>query len=112
MYELVFLDLFRYYFPRRRLKTTVSSSPPPPSLLPPHCQPLPDIFSGVVAYLHGYAEEEEEERRERERYLVAYNGDVSSAIDQHTTHVICRTGAQVSSRQCDWMYNNYYYTEL
>lgn len=113
---IIFLDtIFRYYFPRSHVVSSstsslpsTSSQPPPPqptsssvsssSLLPSTCQPLPDIFSGVVAYLHGY-EGEERERRERERYLVAYDGDVTSDITDQTTHIIVRTGAQVSSCQ-------------
>lgn len=101
------IPTYIHYFPRARPKTsTLSRTPPtssssshPPttpslhSLLPPHCQPLPEIFSGVVAYLYGYSGEEER-RRERERYLVAYNGDVTSAIDDSTTHIICRAGAE------------------
>ena len=80
-----------------------TSSHPPPSLLPPHCQPLPDIFSGVVAYLHGY-EGEEMRRRERERYLVAYDGDVATDITDQTTHIIVRTGSEVSSWRHDICY--------
>ena len=49
------------------------------------------MFSGVVAYLHGY----EGLKRERERYVVAYDGDVTSDITDRTTHIIVRTGAQV-----------------
>ena len=48
-----------------------------------------------MAYLYGY-EGVEEERRERERYLVAYDGDVTSDLTDLTTHIIVRTGAQVS----------------
>jgi hypothetical protein len=53
------------------------------------------LFSEVVAYLHGY-EGREGESRERERYLVTYNGDVTGSVDSNTTHIIVRTGAEVS----------------
>ena len=83
------LNYSSYYFPRGRQTPRAASSSS--SLLPPGCQPLPDIFTGVVAYLHGY-----EEGGGRERYLVAYNGDVCSGIDESTTHIICKAGAEAS----------------
>ena len=108
---MLFLDIvFRYYFPRSHASSSSSSLPttashippphlpspphPPSSLLPSGCKPLPDVFSGVVAYLHGY-EGDEGLKRERERYVVAYDGDVTSDVADQTTHIIVRTGAQV-----------------
>ena len=108
---MLFLDIvFRYYFPRSHASSSSSSLPttashippphlpspphPPTSLLPSGCKPLPDVFSGVVAYLHGY-EGDEGLKRERERYVVAYDGDVTSDVTDLTTHIIVRTGAQV-----------------
>lgn len=99
VHQLALTDWLSYYHPRANIQPPTITSPPPPSLnspvslLPPICQPLPDIFTGVVAYLHGYMEQEE---RTRGRYLVAYNGDVCSAIGSSTTHVICKAGSKVS----------------
>lgn len=94
MTTLIILYELSYYFPRVKHKSP-PPAPPTSSLLPAGCEPLPDIFSGVVAHLHGF-EGEEGRRRRCERYLVAYDGDVSPHIDGSTTHVICREGSEVS----------------
>ena len=108
-------NIIRYYFTRHTHKprarsyslspTSHHSSPstsydhPFSSLLP--VNPLPDIFTGVMAYLYGY-EREEEQRRERERYLIAYDGDITNdIIDHNTTHIIVRAGVKVNTLVCN-----------
>lgn len=76
------------------LHPSPSSSHQGPSLLP--LDPLPDIFTGVVAYLYGY-EGEEKQRRERERYLIAYDGVITNDINDNTTHIIVRSGVKPPS---------------
>lgn len=87
------LNLFRYYFSRvsRASKLSPSaakpSSPPSSSLLPPGCDPLPDVFTDMVIGFHGLSVDEE---RELTRYIVAYNGEAAgNTPTAATTHVLC-----------------------
>ena len=58
------------------------------SLLPPDCDPLPDIFTGVVVCFHG----DSELKSQLSRYIIAYNGDMTDTVDSSTTHLVYKKG--------------------
>ncbi|XP_065892694.1 chromodomain-helicase-DNA-binding protein 1-like isoform X2 [Dysidea avara] len=82
------IPTYIYYFARHR---TTAKSTDRPSVMRSHdpnmevSQPLPDIFTSCVVHLYGF---NEAEQRRLARYVVAYNGDVSSSVSNEVTHVV------------------------
>lgn len=73
--------------------TTPDSDPPPASsfvssLLPAGCDPLPDLFSGLVFGFHGVSAEE---RERLERFILAYDGETRGDTESpKITHLVCK----------------------
>ena len=88
------IPVFIYYFPRdgaprnaapSELSVCSSGAQVPLSSLSGCDASLPDLFTGVIAYLHDMPDED---RKRWTRLIVAYNGDVCNTIDDSTTHII------------------------
>ena len=93
------LTVCSYYFPHSQTSTshTIASSTPytsstPTISTPSHhsfprgCSPLPDIFTGLLFYLH---ELDPQLTSTLTRYITAYDGNISDNIAMETTHILC-----------------------
>ena len=63
------------------------SSPSPSHLLPAECTALANIFTGMCFFFWEVGSVER--IKQLSHYIVAYDGDIVTTVDEKTTHILC-----------------------